>query len=120
MEFKGTPAPWVVDDNGTFFDIRNADSVNNVADVCASRCVYDGNKHHKSGVAYANACLIAAAPELLEALRELIQSHEYSIRIGYERIIELGDDCDSPEIMITKDSSLNKAKAAIAKALGQQ
>ncbi|WP_272516324.1 MULTISPECIES: hypothetical protein [unclassified Providencia] len=60
------------------------------------------------------------ASELLEALRELIQSHEYSLRIGYERIIELGGDCDSPEIMITKDSSLNKAKAAIAKALGQK
>ncbi|MEY0929297.1 hypothetical protein AB7224_06650 [Providencia rettgeri] len=103
MEFKHTPAPWVVDDNGTFFDIRNADSVNNVADVCASRCVYDGNKHHKSGVACANACLIAAAPELLEALIELTESAK-------EAIDGLGDLSDA----------IDTAKAAIAKALGQQ
>ena len=119
MEFKHSPAPWAVDDNGIFFEITREDGLR-VGDVCSSQHLYDDSKHHGNGVAYANACLIAAAPELLEALRELIQSHEYSIRIGYERIIELGDDCDSPEIMITKDSSLNKAKAAIAKALGQQ
>lgn len=103
MEFKHSPAPWMAtkreffielyDDNGSYVGLTNST---------------------------ANAHLIAAAPELLEVLRELIQSHEYLIRIGHERIIELGGDCDSPEIMITKDSSLNKAKAAIAKALGQQ
>ncbi|EUD09166.1 hypothetical protein PO864_17830 [Providencia alcalifaciens] len=65
------------------------------------------------------AMLFAAAPEMLEALRELIQAHEYSLRIGYERIIELGGDCDSPELMINKDASLNKAKVAIAKATGK-
>ncbi|MTC21854.1 MULTISPECIES: hypothetical protein [unclassified Providencia] len=130
MEFKGTPAPWIISDSGhsimdseqfIFADVRRH------AILC---------RWHEKGFEYwddegaskdigietkqANANLIAAAPELLKALRELIQTHEYSLRIGYERIIELGGDCDSPELMINKDSSLNKAKAAIAKALGQQ
>lgn len=100
MEFKYTPAPWVVDDNGTFFDIRNADSVNNIADVCASRCVYDGNRHIKSGAAYANACLIAAAPELLEQL----------IRLRNKIASYKPDD----------DDDLDIVDAVITKALGQR
>lgn len=111
MEFKGTPAPWNY--NGNVCGAVESPTDDLIA--CAYPMHYENAEEMK-----ANAHLIAAAPELLEALRELIQTHEYSLRIGYERIIELGGDCDSPEIMITKDSSLNKAKAAIAKALGQQ
>lgn len=100
MEFKRTPAPWATRDGFIYGP--------------------NGSLVAESHGYISDDSLIAAAPELLEALRELIQTHEYSLRIGHERIIELGGDCDSPEIMITKDSSLNKAKAAIAKALGQQ
>ncbi|HGN0534226.1 TPA: hypothetical protein ACKRIS_003761 [Providencia stuartii] len=100
MELNTTPSPWEVRDGF----IYGADG-----DIVAEGYGYVADDN-----------LIAAAPELLEALRELIQTHEYSLRIGYERIIELGGDCDSPEIMINKDSSLKKAKVAIAKALGQQ
>lgn len=104
MEFKGTPAPWVAAEFLDGFNIKDEKY----------------GKHIAFTPKQNNAHLIAAAPELLEALRELIQTHEYSLRIGYERIIELGGDCDSPELMINKDSSLNKAKEAIAKAIGQQ
>lgn len=110
MEFKHTPAPWK-------YTIRNA---NEIMTTFHGVTIGDVYLDITTANQKADSHLIAAAPELLEALRELIQSHEYSIRIGYERIIEPGDDCDSPEIMITKDSSLNKAKAAISKALGQQ
>ncbi|EMB3082932.1 hypothetical protein MCL91_04445 [Providencia rettgeri] len=117
MEFKGTPAPWLTDRNNchsghiaTVHGCENNDWVE----------IWSTDWPESESVQEANAHLIASAPELLEALRELIQAHEYSLRIGHERIIELGGDCDSPELMITKDSPLNKAKAAIAKALGQQ
>ncbi|EMK0756415.1 hypothetical protein ACW2AL_16900 [Providencia sp. PROV170] len=121
MEFKGTPAPWFIEEydiNGKcdakYFDIRSMSTDGyEYMDLLDSVIVGDEK-------ALANAHLIAAAPELFDTLQELIQTHEYSLRIGYERIIELGGDCDSPEIMINKDSSLNKAKAAITKALGQQ
>lgn len=107
MGFKHSPAPWHLRDGINEGSLLLDDNYNVVALLSTEIKREDEN-------------LIEAAPELLEALRELIQTHEYSLRIGYERIIELGDDCDSPEIMITKDSSLNKAKAAIEKALGQQ
>lgn len=92
MEFKHTPAPWKVIDNGTFFDIKADCDYSSLADVCGSLCIHDNNKHTEDGVAYANACLIAAAPELLEALieiRKLVAHHD-------------------------------KADLAISKALGQQ
>ncbi|WYX00604.1 hypothetical protein WMR86_08080 [Proteus vulgaris] len=117
MEFEGSKTPWHIGshpcNDQSRYTVRS-DSNTVIAHVSQP------SDNEQRARADADLRLIAAAPELLEALRELIQTYEYSLRIGYERIIELGDDCDSPEIMITKDSSLNKAKAAIAKALGQQ
>ncbi len=102
MEFKHSPAPWAVDDNGIFFEITREDGLR-VGDVCSSQHLYDDSKHHGNGVAYANANLIAAAPELLEALIELTESAK-------EAIDGLGDLADA----------IDTAKATIAKALGQQ
>ncbi|MEY1032655.1 hypothetical protein [Providencia stuartii] len=86
MEFKHAPAPWMAtkreffielyDDNGSYVGLTNST---------------------------ANAHLIAAAPELLEALIELTESAK-------EAIDGLGDLADA----------IDTAKAAIAKALGQQ
>ncbi|MEQ5201588.1 hypothetical protein ABN228_03625 [Providencia rettgeri] len=99
MEFKHTPAPWVVDDNGIFFEITREDGLR-VADVCSSQHLYDDSKHHRNGVAYANACLIAAAPELLEQL----------IRLRNKIASYKPDDNDNLDIVDT----------VIAEALGQQ
>lgn len=96
MEFKGTPAPWFVNDNGFYFEIRDSDKLFCIGDVGASKHAYDDGDHFKNKVAYANAHLIAAAPELLEALQEIVGNHYLS---------------DKAQSMATK---------AIAKALGQQ
>ncbi len=100
MEFKHSPAPWAVDDNGIFFEITREDGLR-VGDVCSSQHLYDDSKHHGNGVAYANACLIAAAPDLLEALQSLVTVSG----------LLLGNTCQT---------ELTKARQAIAKALGQQ
>ena len=59
-------------------------------------------EHHWDGdVAKANARLIAAAPELLEALKEIVDAADGA---GWEQL----------------DPSFKKARAAIAKATGEQ
>lgn len=91
MEFKHSPAPWMAtkreffielyDDNGSYVGLTNST---------------------------ANAHLIAAAPELLESLRELVSAMErYEIDVDESAPVE-------------HKKMMKKAKAAIAKALGQQ
>lgn len=96
-QFKGTPGPWEVEDNGHFYDINAGRAT--VGDVCSSISWFD-NDEHRGPVAMANAQLIAAAPELLEALQGLL--------------IRVADDEEyGPEHAITI------ARAAITKATGE-
>lgn len=94
-KFKGTPGPWVVVDNDVYFDIRKG--WKSIGDVCASMHAFD-DSNHRGVVATANANLIAAAPELLEALQ-----------------LMLNDECSD-----THNHAVNTAEKAIAKALGEQ
>ncbi|MEQ4731333.1 hypothetical protein ABN075_04730 [Providencia rettgeri] len=87
MGFKHSPAPWDLNKRTDGFNIVDGDNSGFVAHV-PKQC---------------NAHLIAAAPELLEALIELTESAK-------ETIDGLGDLSDA----------IDTAKAAIAKALGQQ
>lgn len=83
MEFNGSPTPWANSD-GHIYDSEG--------DVISFLYGFDSDGD-----------LIAAAPELLEALIELTES-------ARESIDGLGDLSDA----------IDTAKAAIAKALGQQ
>ncbi|MEY0949681.1 hypothetical protein AB7179_05690 [Providencia manganoxydans] len=108
MEFKGTPAPWIISDSGhsimdseqfIFADVRrhailcrwHEKGFEHWDDEGASKDIGIETKQ-------ANAHLIAAAPELLEALQSLLT---YGCITGDDWVIE-------------------KAEAAISKALGQQ
>ncbi|ELR5271182.1 hypothetical protein EX227_12565 [Providencia rettgeri] len=102
MEFKGTPAPWLTDRNNchsghiaTVHGCENNDWVE----------IWSTDWPESESVQEANAHLIAAAPELLEALQRLLKYHDDFYGI------EQDEDSDHP---------LSVAKAAIAKALGQQ
>lgn len=94
--FKGTPAPWVVQGNGYFFDIVELRSGSFIGNTCSSTNCYDDGEYKEDGIAYANACLIASAPELLEALQ----------------IICFFEDIPEPQREI--------AEKAIKKALGEE
>lgn len=113
MELKHTPAPWLISDSGN--EIIDSEQFI-FADIRRHAILYKwyekGFDHWSNrgaskdiGIitAKANASLIAAAPELLEALIELTESAK-------EAIDGLGDLSDA----------IDTAKAAISKALGQQ
>lgn len=93
MEFKHTPAPWK-------HTIRNA---NEIMTTFHGVTIGDVYLDITTANQKADSHLIAAAPELLEALIELTESAK-------EAIDGLGDLSDA----------IDTAKAAIAKALGQQ
>ncbi|MCG9533972.1 hypothetical protein [Providencia huaxiensis] len=90
MEFKHSPAPW--NSHIKYLDYTIVRDANDKKITSLSYCCSE-----------ADANLITAAPELLEALIELTESAK-------EAIDGLGDLSDA----------IDTAKAAIKKALGQQ
>ena len=65
---KHTPGPWWLDDDG-FIASGDGDTYETIADPHCSDLDIDERE--------ANASLIAAAPELLEALEHITQTPEY-------------------------------------------
>lgn len=89
--FKGTPGPWSINHHYNWIESENAD-----------RVVIGGSQ----GFDADDANLIAAAPELLEALQELISGYEDREKSGMFDMLVHGD-------------LIEKANAAINKALGE-
>ena len=90
---KHTPVPWVIDGSATSLDIFSSDAAVLVAVVRRSLL-----SSHLDQTARANARLIAAAPELLEALQDYVDFRS--------------------NVKDVPGSILEKARAAIAKATG--
>ena len=65
-----------------------------------------------------DANLIAAAPDLLKALKSTIHAYVSRLETGRDRILQLGGTCDAVEVMEKSDPYLRLAKAAVAKAEG--
>lgn len=87
MEFKGTKGKWQYDIEGEFvFDVEGGNIIAAIQDI-------EESKHEEYEEMDANAKLIAAAPDLLEALMELRGS----------AIIESGD------LIRKADKAINKA-----------
>lgn len=100
--FKGTPGPWSVN------NYANVD--NDLGYTVAG--VFDGanapRRYADMRIVIANARLIAAAPELLEALQEIIRQH----------------DLDTESTLLSPIpnrwmEAISKAEKAINKALGR-
>lgn len=51
--------------------------------------------------------------ELTDALTQMINAHKTTMRSGYERIIECGGDCDSPEMMISESPEIRMAETVL-------
>lgn len=102
--FKGAPGKWFYSDS--------LGEVKSLKGLLVADLIVNGKEDD-------NGRLIAAAPELLEALQEVVAAIKITLRVGHDRIIELGGECDSPEVMIMGHSEIARAEVAIAKALGQ-
>ena len=89
-EFKGTPGPWHWDEEG----LGNKNHI-----------VF-GKEYPAEMTSKANKDLIAAAPELLEALQNLISGYEDMAEVGMFDMLCHGDEIEA-------------ANAAINKALGE-
>ncbi|XTD82968.1 hypothetical protein AB8849_07095 [Proteus vulgaris] len=90
MEFKGAPAPWIATKREFFIEL------------------YDDNGNYVGLTnSKANAHLIATAPELLEALIEIVEMQSKNYGNGMVTHMQLAN-------------LAKKAKIVIEKALGQQ
>lgn len=101
-----TPGPWTAAHNGYFWDIRSErDGL--ISDACASNSIYRNGdlipRNEAEAIAVANARLIAAAPELLEAL---------------EMVRDADNDCIADGLPTIPEIARRKIDAAIAKARG--
>lgn len=54
--------------------------------------------------------------ELTEALRQSVIGYKSCLRMGYDRILDLGGDCDSPEVMIAGNPDIQQAEKLLAAA----
>lgn len=109
MTQKHTPGPWKIteDDYGHEHWFGGAGE----GQICVNGWVNGGCKKYPSKwrKLQANARLIAAAPELLEALKDLLETFEAEIHCEY----------NGTSMLYEKLSYADGARAAIAKATNQ-
>lgn len=77
MKNKHTPGPWIYDETWALIHDGRKSAVSpheSAAEICAIHAARNG----KPDECKANALLIAAAPELLEALQGIIDLNKYS------------------------------------------
>lgn len=102
-EFKGTPGPWVADKTSRAIGPISRDDDQSYGILIPVAWVeFDQDE----GIQASNQRLIAAAPELLETLKELISGYEDREQSGMFDMLVHGD-------------LIQKANAAINKALGE-
>lgn len=101
-EFKGTPGPWKClreEANKHYIRVSGTKVGERFAVANVLTPTYDDIHEREAKETRANAQLISAAPELLQALQNMVESYQYEA---------------SPD-----NPALLQAHAAIAKALGE-
>ncbi|WP_105601372.1 ead/Ea22-like family protein [Cronobacter sakazakii] len=66
-------------------------------------------------------CLIAALEaaekrnaELTDALKQAVSGYKSCLRTGHERIVELGGECDAPEVMVAGNPDIRQVERVLA------
>ena len=117
MTSKHTPAPWKAVINGVgYWEVvhpwpeQSFEEANHYSPTVVHVCTKEGDEQE------ANARLIAAAPKLLEALKESLAALEWVVEQGG------GPACehDGGVVCFCKENNaINSARAAISKAIEQ-
>jgi len=119
MTTKHTPGPWVRDTGSGFgCDVR----AENGRKVAATWGINNGDPHRPAYRAEcdANARLVAAAPELLEALQKRAQADAAYAQLALSDVDPDTHERLLQQIEAAEDAAKDAARAAIAKAKGEQ
>lgn len=57
--------------------------------------------------------------ELTDSLKQTVSGYKSCLRTGHERILDLGGDCDPPEVMIAGNTDIQQAEKLLAAAAGK-
>lgn len=110
-EFKGTPGPWFITGNMTrYVEARIEGGLIQEVAACGPTAADSGYGQQQE----ANAQLIAAAPELLEAMQALVARIDYYASLPDRNVVNIEDWAYT-----AGSDDINAARAALAKALGQ-
>ncbi|HDI3023018.1 TPA: ead/Ea22-like family protein [Cronobacter turicensis] len=52
--------------------------------------------------------------ELTDALKQAVSGYKSCLRTGHERIVELGGECDAPEVMIAGNPDIRQAEKVLS------
>lgn len=107
-DFKGVPGPWTIGVS-TRHGVHCVDAVDPKDGLLFEVCEVWGIDHNAEEThrSKANARLIAAAPELLEACQALLAYHDSA-------------DDDGVQMMLAYAKAIDQARGAVDKALGNQ
>lgn len=116
---NATPGEWCSDD---YYGVIADAGLN--ANYYIASCSGPDNRANKRFIAAANPATVLALldereaqskriAELTDALTQMINAHKTTMRSGYERIIECGGDCDSPEMMISESPEIRMTETVL-------
>lgn len=109
---KSTPGPWIVTSSKKSgeIEIHSGD----LEGLYIYECIGGG----ANVIGSANARLISAAPDLLDALEALLNAERHSMHIGYDNGSG-GGNYIYTDVIRCDDAAVDAARAAIAKATGK-
>jgi len=90
--------------------------------ICASYCDSEYTTALSSALVVALDELEAAErrnAELTEALKQTVSGYKSCLHTGHERILDLGGDCDAPEVMIAGNTDIQQAEKLLSAAAGK-
>ncbi|EKK4082437.1 ead/Ea22-like family protein [Cronobacter dublinensis] len=91
------------------------------SEAVAQHCLKDDAAFIAEASPKAVLCLIAALEaaekrnaELTDALKQAVSGYKSCLRTGHERIVELGGECDAPEVMVAGNPDIRQAERVLA------